>query len=464
MSVFRDLWRAWRYGVTWPIMALLLAASAGAQTLPPSPQGLTAQFSATCAASTCATWSVGNATSVTVSVTGAGSWTGTFYASSDGGNSYFAATMVRLSDRSMTQTVTDTGDGQYAITNSGITHLQFRLTTWASGGANVWAIRGYGSVVGQSPFANPVIGPASGTCVTPAFSFTGDTDSGMGWLGANNPAGCAGGATSFDWNTTRVAFALPVTIAQGTLTADAQALSTTATWNNAGVTFTHWKANVTNTASNAASNLIDVQVGGSSKFTVRASGLNWINPTGGTTSGTGLAIGSNVVQLLAPTAGVFLMTDSAGTDFSRLQFGGTTSSFVAAKRVGTALYLRLADDSAAGGLGFASLAVSGTAPTIASGGCTSPAVTWNNGTATFLVTIGTSCAGVKTFVLTMPAATTGWAVDCANNTSDAAQQTNYAVARSTSTTAVVVTSYDRVTGLQEDFTASDSYLCKASGG
>ena len=183
MRVLRDLWRAWRYGVTWPIMALLLATSVDAQTLPPSPQGLTAQFSSTCSAATCATWSVGNATSVTVSVSGAGSWTGTFYASSDGGNTYFAASVIRLSDRTTTQTVTDTGDGQYAITNSGLTHLQFRLTTWASGGANVWAIRGYGSPM-ASPFGSSGsgVGPfyaVDGTAAAPSYSFASQTNKGM---------------------------------------------------------------------------------------------------------------------------------------------------------------------------------------------------------------------------------------------------------------------------------------------
>lgn len=107
--------------------------------------------------------------------------------------------------------------------------------------------------------------------------------------------------------------------------------------------------------------------------------------------------------------------------------------------------------------------ISVTAPTIASGGCTSPAVTHNNGTAAFLITIGTSCTGVKTFTLTMPAASHFWACSGDNHTSDAQQQTNYIVARATSTTAVVVTSYDRVTGLQEDFNASDTYLIKCTG-
>jgi hypothetical protein len=44
-----------------------------------------------------------------------------------------------------------------------------------------------------------------------------------------------------------------VSIAQGTLTADAQALTSTATWNNAAIAFTHWKAVITDTASAAGS-------------------------------------------------------------------------------------------------------------------------------------------------------------------------------------------------------------------
>ena len=109
------------------------------------------------------------------------------------------------------------------------------------------------------------------------------------------------------------------------------------------------------------------------------------------------------------------------------------------------------------------LADSVTAPTIASGGCTSPAVTHNNGTAAFLITIGTSCTGVQTFVLTMPAAAHFWACSGNNNTSDAQQSSNYIVPLATSTTAVTFTSYDRVAGTKEDFTASDTYLiqCRA---
>lgn len=60
------------------------------------------------------------------------------------------------------------------------------------------------------------------------------------------------------------------------------------TWNNAGTTFTHIKSNVTDTASNAASLLIDLQVGGSSKFKVDKEGKLLVP---GINAKTSLAIG-----------------------------------------------------------------------------------------------------------------------------------------------------------------------------
>jgi len=59
----------------------------------------------------------------------------------------------------------------------------------------------------------------------------------------------------------------------GTVTADTPTLTSTQTWNSSGVTFNGFKLNVTDTASAAASKLIDLQVGGSSKFAVTKAGL-----------------------------------------------------------------------------------------------------------------------------------------------------------------------------------------------
>jgi hypothetical protein len=58
-------------------------------------------------------------------------------------------------------------------------------------------------------------------------------------------------------------------IAAGTATTNVNALSITQTWNNAGVTFTAIKANITDTTSNASSILMDLQVGSDTKFMVR---------------------------------------------------------------------------------------------------------------------------------------------------------------------------------------------------
>lgn len=50
--------------------------------------------------------------------------------------------------------------------------------------------------------------------------------------------------------------------------------------------------------------------------------------------------------LASPSNGVITISYTGSTDFSRLQFGGTTSSFPSIKRNATALNFRLADDSA----------------------------------------------------------------------------------------------------------------------
>jgi len=50
--------------------------------------------------------------------------------------------------------------------------------------------------------------------------------------------------------------------------------------------------------------------------------------------------------LFSPADGVIRLTDTANTDFNRLQFGGTTSSFPSLKRSAAELHARLADDSA----------------------------------------------------------------------------------------------------------------------
>jgi hypothetical protein len=51
-------------------------------------------------------------------------------------------------------------------------------------------------------------------------------------------------------------------------------------------------------------------------------------------------------NIFSPADGVIRLANDAQTDFNRLQFGGTSSSFPALKRSTTTLQARLADDSA----------------------------------------------------------------------------------------------------------------------
>lgn len=81
-----------------------------------------------------------------------------------------------------------------------------------------------------------------------------------------------------------------ITGSAGTLTTDVKVLDLSATWNNAGVTFTGLKFNVTDSASNAASLLMDLQVGGASKFSVTKAGAVYLGD--GTAAAPALSFGS----------------------------------------------------------------------------------------------------------------------------------------------------------------------------
>jgi hypothetical protein len=83
---------------------------------------------------------------------------------------------------------------------------------------------------------------------------------------------------------------LPLTGTGATVTADAPLLNLSQTWNNSGVAFTGWKLNVTNTASAATSLPLDIQVGGSSVFSIRRDGLVTIPTAGSMLIATGVAL------------------------------------------------------------------------------------------------------------------------------------------------------------------------------
>lgn len=117
------------------------------------------------------------------------------------------------------------------------------------------------------------------------------------------------------------AFTSSITVTSGSIAVDTPALTATQTWNAGGTTFKPIFLNVTNTASNANSRLIDLQVASSSKFQVDVSGngtfASAVNSNAGTsgfvnitTSGS-IASASNISQ----TAGTTFYTGAtSGTD------------------------------------------------------------------------------------------------------------------------------------------------------
>lgn len=101
-----------------------------------------------------------------------------------------------------------------------------------------------------------------------------------------------------------------------------------------------------------------------------------------------------------------------------------------------------------------------TAPTVASGFCTSPSISSSNGTAAFTILIGSACAAT-TGVLTMPAvATTGWACHFSNVTNPDSS-TPSQTASTTST--VSVKNYVRTTGVAGNWTAADTIVAACTG-
>lgn len=122
------------------------------------------------------------------------------------------------------------------------------------------------------------------------------------------------------------------------------------TWNTTGAP-TAVLLNVTNTASAFASYLMDLQVAGVSKFAFRKDGNflssgNTLGPNGLYVQNSGWVEFTGRSQVRSSSDGTLLLNNNAQTDFNRLQFGGTTSSFPAIKRSSAGLVARLADDSA----------------------------------------------------------------------------------------------------------------------
>ena len=100
-----------------------------------------------------------------------------------------------------------------------------------------------------------------------------------------------------------------LTLAQGTITAAANLADLSVTWNEGSTTFTGVKLNVVNTASAAASKVLDVQVGGVSTLTLNTSGvLQTIGAVAGLKLG---STGSTVFKIVYYTPSLSMSAVSA---------------------------------------------------------------------------------------------------------------------------------------------------------
>lgn len=139
-----------------------------------------------------------------------------------------------------------------------------------------------------------------------------------------------------------------VVVTQGTLTADAQGYSHTATWNAGGVTFTAMKLNVTNTDSAANSLLFDLQVGGSSKFSVDKDGDVIVG-------GTLTVQGATTAVVNQTTTGTVGITVQSATAFAVARTGTNYAFQVDTNTASSATGLKVTAAAAAGGVALAAI-------------------------------------------------------------------------------------------------------------
>jgi hypothetical protein len=127
--------------------------------------------------------------------------------------------------------------------------------------------------------------------------------------------GTIGGTTPGAGNFTKVALTpeandKAITVASHTQTANNPIFDAAQTWDSAGVTFTGYKVNITNTNSAAASKLFDFQLGGTTLLALYKSGV-----IGNTSEGTGIQI-----------SGTTLIGKDGGNEMFRIQSGRITTT------------------------------------------------------------------------------------------------------------------------------------------
>lgn len=224
---------------------------------------------------------------------------------------------------------------------------------------------------------------------------------------------------------TAQSFSLTDTVLAGSGSLAGSVLNLAQTWNTTGAP-TALKLNVTNTASGASALLMDLQVGGVSQFKVDKAGIGTfagaLNLGGALTTSFNVTgnswLGSTLVRcgatsgfswngrsfMASPADGQITLFNNANTGFTRLNFGGTTSSFATIKLNGTLLQFRLADDSADAPISSAQIFNADNAITAVANAATVTRafrnnVVTNNSAAGLTITLSTSGAAAGDMIL-----------------------------------------------------------------
>jgi hypothetical protein len=132
----------------------------------------------------------------------------------------------------------------------------------------------------------------------------------------------------------------------GTLTASAPVLDLSQTWNNAGVTFTGLRVNVTNTASGSSSLLADFQVNGTSVLEVNSRGLTKVRKVSNITEYV------NIFEVFKASSSFFQIRDDGNYTFPSVKGGALATLKTVAKSDGFFL-------ASGGQLGWKSSAIDG---------------------------------------------------------------------------------------------------------
>lgn len=395
---------------------LMLAGAASAQLLGP-PQVITVIDSGTAcvtAPAACASFDASTSVAVTFSVSGTFSATLTAEATADG-STWRTVTVYNANGGTASTTITS--GGNYSVNNVGLIKVRLRATGFVSGAATVTGTRGYGVFSKNAPGF-----PASGGVGDILYFNTTTTVTGLPDVDAGQvlASGGVGAAPAYSAQPTLLGVI-------GNSTNGVFCLG------GSSVAFPGFKRNGTSIQLRTCTDSAFASYQ-ALNYQAEASGFFYFDTRSSIRS---QANGTLTLENANQNAGVTL--------------GFTTDAV---------MLLKDRANSGAAGIGYASLAVSGTAP--ASAGltfCGTPTVTASNGTAAFTINVGTTCV-TSVGTITFPAATTGWVVYCANVTAPAS---NVPSQTGGSTTTATLTNYARTTGLAANWTDSNILRCTATG-